>query len=44
MLVSYPVMELLLPGSALLLALIGCSGGNSGMSTGSMPTSPPSTT
>jgi hypothetical protein len=41
MLVRYPAMRLLLiAGSASLLALMGCSGGGSGMSAGSMPTSP----
>jgi hypothetical protein len=42
MLVRYPAMRpLLLAGGASLLALMGCSGGGSGMSTASMPTSPP---
>src|ERR1700733_509159 len=41
MLVRYPAMQpLLIAGSASLLALIGCSGGGSGMSAASMPTSP----
>jgi hypothetical protein len=45
MLVRYPAMcRLSLAGSALFLALIGCSGGGSGMSTGPMPTSPPTMT
>jgi hypothetical protein len=43
--VRYPAMRrLFLVGSAFFLALIGCSGGNSGMSTASMPTSPPTMT
>jgi hypothetical protein len=45
MLVRYSAMRrLLLAGSASLLALMGCSGGNSGMSAGSMPTTPPAMT
>jgi hypothetical protein len=41
MLVRYPAMRpLLIAGSASFLALIGCSGGGSGMSAGSMPPSP----
>jgi hypothetical protein len=36
--------RLFLVGSASFLALMGCSGGDSGMSTGSMPTSPPTMT
>jgi hypothetical protein len=45
MLVRYPAMRrLLLAGSASLLAGTGCSGGNSGMSTASMPTTPPAMT
>ena len=44
MLVRYSAMRhLLLPCSTFLLA-VGCSGGNSGLSTGSMSMSPPSTT
>jgi hypothetical protein len=43
--VRYPAMRpLLLAGSASLLTLMGCSGGGSGMSTGSMPTTPPAMT
>jgi hypothetical protein len=45
MLVRYSAMRrLLLVGSASLLALMGCSGGNSGMSASSMPTTPPAMT
>jgi hypothetical protein len=45
MLVRYHAMRhLLLTGSASVLALMGCSGGNSGMSAGSMPTAPAMTT
>jgi hypothetical protein len=45
MLVRYSAMRrLLLAGSASLLALMGCSGGNSGMSAASMPTTPPAMT
>jgi hypothetical protein len=45
MLVRHSVMRpLLLAGSASLLTLMGCSGGGSGMSTGSMPTTPPAMT
>jgi hypothetical protein len=36
--------RLLMAGSASLLTLMGCSGGGSGMSTGSMPTTPPAMT
>jgi hypothetical protein len=43
--VRYPPMRpLLLAGSAALLTLMGCSGGGSGMSMGSMPTTPPAMT
>ena len=45
--VRYPaIRSLLLAGSASFLTLMGCSGGNSGMSmsTGSMPTAPPAMT
>jgi hypothetical protein len=43
--VRYPAMRrLLLVGSASSLVLTGCSGGDSGMSTGAMPTSPPTMT
>jgi hypothetical protein len=45
MLVRYPAMRpLLLAGSGSLLTLMGCSGGGSGMSTGSMATTPPAMT
>jgi hypothetical protein len=42
MLIRYSAMRyLLLPAGAFFLATVGCSGGNSGMSTSSMSTSPP---
>jgi hypothetical protein len=45
MLVRYPAIRpLLLAGSASLMTQMGCSGGGSGMSTGSMPTTPPAMT
>jgi hypothetical protein len=45
MLVRHSAMRrLLMAGSASLLTLMGCSGGGSGMSTGSMPTTPPAMT
>ena len=45
MLVRYPAIRpLLMAGCASLLTLMGCSGGGSGMSTGSMPTTPPAMT
>jgi hypothetical protein len=45
MLVRYPARRpLLIAGSASLLALMGCSGGGSGMSTSSMPAAPPTMT
>src|SRR5258708_1156446 len=43
--VRYPAMRpLLFAGGASLLTLMGCSGGSSGMSTGSMSTTPPAMT
>jgi hypothetical protein len=44
MLVRYPATRPLLVAGSALLALMGCSGGNSGMSASSMPTTPPAMT